>query len=1117
MSVETKKILEINSWSDFFSYVNSLKEKEKGDLFEFLTKQILIAKPEYCSKIKNVWLYNEIPTVTRDKLNLPSRDEGIDIVAETFQGQYWAIQCKFKGHNQSPTYKELSTFSQLANNYCKNISLALLVHTGERGVRKSHLLGEKYSEIGLEFWLGLTEEDWIRIQKSIKHQSVRPKLRKPRPHQQLAINGAVKHYLENKATRGRLIMPCGTGKSLTAFWIANTLKAKSIIVAVPSLSLIKQSLEDWTREFLAQNENPRPEWLVICSDESTSKLEKDEFVSEAYYLGIPTTTNIDEIHSFLAKKFDGRKIIFTTYQSSDKLAQVAKKFHFSFDLAVLDEAHKTVGIKTNSFATLLLEKNINIQRRLCMTATERIFKGDNDEVLSMDDPEVYGNLFYQLSFKEAIHSDPPIISEYKILTITVTNDEIEQLIAKNKLLSDRQKQIEEQDSQSLAAAIALRKVIQNYGIKHSISFHRSIKGADSFSDLHKKLNETSIDDIVLQSYHISSKKSAGERARLMNDFVNINPSLMTNARCLTEGVDVPAIDCVLFADPKQSNIDIVQSSGRALRPFAGKEYGYIMLPLIIPDGVGLEEFTDSTPFRKIGRIIAALSTQDETIAEEFRAITAGRHPGNGKIMVDGNVPVELKISLADFAEKINAKIWERVAKINWRPFLETKAFIQSLQLSSASEFREYCFSGNKPYDIPSNPHCVYIAKGWENWGDFLGTYYIADIFKEYLPFEDARTFVRKLRLRNDHDWREYCKSGKKPENIPSNPDNTYFEKGWLGIGDWLGTNKIANAKKKFLSFNEARAFCWNLNLRNYVEWCNYRKLGDKPNKIPSNPDIVYKRKGWVGWGDWLGTNVQGTRSRDFLTFQKARKFVHGLNLKSSKEWRYYCLSGKKPENIPANPSYTYVNKGWLSFGDWLGTGYIADQHKEYRLFDDARDFVHSLHLKTFKEWKTYCKSGEKPIDIPAVPHNTYKKNGWSGWGDWLGTGTISSHSRKFLSFFEARKFAHSLNFKSRSEWVTYCKSGKKPENIPVNPSSFYKDKGWSGMGDWLGTGTTATFHRTYRGFMEAREYVHSLNLKSAKEWSKFCKSGEKPIDIPITANRVYKNKGWTNWSDWLGK
>jgi predicted helicase len=698
MLTYTKQLTEINSWDDFFSHANALSEKGKGDIFETLTKLVLTTRPEYTLILKNVWIQQEgIPRDIREKLNLPTSDEGIDIVAETFTGEFWAIQCKFKGQNQTPTYKELSTFGVLANSYCKNISLALLVHTGEKGVKKQKYLGENYSEIGLEFWLGLSTEDWERIHQKLKGKSVRPTHKIPRPHQDQAINGATKHFIKNKKRRGRLIMPCGTGKSLTAFWIANALRARSVIIAVPSLALIKQSLGDWTREFVAHQEDPRPEWLVICSDESTAKIDNDEFVSDAHSMGIPTTTNIDAISAFLTNNTQGRKIIFITYQSSDKLAQASKKCSFSFDLAILDEAHKTVGVKSKTFSILLTDKNISISKRIFMTATERVMRGSNEDVYSMDDEAIYGSLFYQLTFKEAIHSDPPIICDYKILTITVSNDEIKQLIAKNKLLTDKGEKIEEQEAQSLASAIALRKATQKYGIKHAISFHRSIKSAEDFSKLNNAMNSGNLDDILLKSSHISSKKSAGERARLLIDFSKEQLALMSNARCLTEGVDVPAIDCVLFADPKQSIIDIVQASGRALRPYIGKDCGYIMLPLIVPDEESFEEFTDSTPFKEVARIISALSTQDEGIAEEFRIINSGRQNGDGrKIIFEGTIPVGMKLDLGSFAEKINTKIWERVARVNWMPFTQAREIAHSLKLKGNKEWFEYSKSGKLP-------------------------------------------------------------------------------------------------------------------------------------------------------------------------------------------------------------------------------------------------------------------------------------------------------------------------------------------------------------------------------------------------------------------------------------
>jgi len=1117
MPTIVKKILPLNSWDDFFSYAISLPNKEKGDLFEILTKLILTTKPEYTSQLKKVWLLSEgVPTEIRDKLHLPTTDEGIDLVAETFRGEFWAIQCKFKGKNQPPTYKELSTFGQLANNYCHNISLALLVHTGEKGVLKKHLLGENFTQIGLEYWLGLTDEDWQRIHKYIKGQSTRPKPRKPRPHQSNAINKAQHHFLKNDATRGRLIMPCGTGKSLTAFWIANALKAKSVIVAVPSLALIKQSLEDWTREFVALNENPLPEWLVICSDESTAKIEKDEFVSDVYSLGIPTTTDIEKISAFLTEESNGRKIVFTTYQSSDKLAQAARNCNYYFDLAILDEAHKTVGVKSKTFATLLTDDNIKISRRIFMTATERVLRGESEEIFSMDDLDIYGEQFYQLTFKEAINSDPPIISDYKILTITVSNEEIQQLIAKNKLITDDVKKIQQQESQSLAAAIALRKATQKYGIKHAISFHRSIRNASNFSDLHTELNLIKIDDVNLNASHISSKKSAGERARLMKDFAGEELALMTNARCLNEGVDVPAIDCVLFADPKQSVIDIVQAAGRALRPYAGKEYGYIMLPLIVPDGMELAEFTDSTPFKEVARIIAALSTQDERIAEEFRITSFGKQLGGGRIEFTGTVPVGMKLDLTDFAATINAKIWEKVAKVNWRSFEEARAFVHTLKLNSVEEWQKYCLSGTKPDDIPVASDRVYKGSGWSGWGDWLGTGTIATNKREYKSFQDARAFVHRLEIKNGDGWREYANSGKKPEDIPANPRNVYSKQGWKGMGDWLGTGTIATQLIEYRSFDEAKTLVNKLKLQNIDQWRAYCKSGNKPEDIPNNPNIVYKDKGWLNLGDWLGTGSIATFLIEYRPFFEAKTYVRSIELKNLKDWKKFCQSGMKPDDIPANPNRTYSNEGWKGWGDWLGTGTIANSKKQYRSFDEAREYVYKLKLKSGNEWKEFCESENKPNDIPNTPNNVYKRQGWKGMGDWLGTGIIANRDRKYKSFEDARVFMHMIHLKSYREWQEYAKSLRKPDDIPKEPWNVYAQQGWKGMGDWLGTGTISPHLKVYQPFKEARAFVQNLGLKNGDDWREYTKSGKKPEDIPTTPERVYSKQGWIGMGDWLG-
>ena len=247
--------------------------------------------------------------------------------------------------------------------------------------------------------------------------------------------------------------------------------------------------------------------------------------------------------------------------------------------------------------------------------------------------------------------------------------------------------------------------------------------------------------------------------------------------------------------------------------------------------------------------------------------------------------------------------------------------------------------------------------------------------------------------------------------------------------------------------------------------------------MPANPQSNYKDKGWVSWGDWLGTNRIATKDIKYRSFSKARAFTRKLNLKNSEEWHEFCKSGDKPSDIPTNAHKTYKNSGWVSMGDWLGTGTVATRHQEFRSFEESRKFIRSLKLNSQKEWNVYRNSGDKPSDIPANPQQLYKDDGWKGFGDWLGTGVVATRLRKYRSFKEARKFARSLNLKSRAEWVEFCKSGNMPDDIPNYPNQVYEAKGWKSMGDWLGTGIVAPRLRKYRSFKDARKFVHALKLE----------------------------------------
>jgi len=328
-------------------------------------------------------------------------------------------------------------------------------------------------EIGLDRWQSLDQKHWKLIVARLKGRSARPDARSPRPHQHEAISAAKTHFIRDCAARGRLIMPSGTGKSLTAYWIAEALEAKTILVAVPSLALIRQSLADWTREFLAHDITP--DWLCVCSDETVANLERDEFVGEVYDLGLPTHTDPKEIAVLLHGASCSPKIVFTTYQSSDKVAAAARKTRIKFDLAILDEAHKTVVAPQKQFATLLSDTKINIRRRIFMTATERVPRGDREDVPSMDNEKVYGKRFFHLSFKEAIKRR--LITDYKVLTMTVSRRRVRELIDENRILNLNSRDLDEAEAQSVAAGIGLKRAFHRHKINHAISFHRSIRAA----------------------------------------------------------------------------------------------------------------------------------------------------------------------------------------------------------------------------------------------------------------------------------------------------------------------------------------------------------------------------------------------------------------------------------------------------------------------------------------------------------------------------------------------------------------------------------------------------------------------------------------------------------------
>jgi len=318
--------------------------------------------------------------------------------------------------------------------------------------------------------------------------------------------------------------------------------------------------------------------------------------------------------------------------------------------------------------------------------------------------------------------------------------------------------------------------------------------------------------------------------------------------------------------------------------------------------------------------------------------------------------------------------------------------------------------------------------------------------------------------------------------------------------------------KKFRSFEDTKIFVHSLKLKNEKEWMNYKKSGKKPEDIPSTPHIVYKNQGWIGLGDWLGTGRIANQNRKFKKIEDARKISRKLRIKSRTDWYQYVKNHTLPNGVPRAPDSVYKNKGWISWGDWLGTGY--EKNKKFRNFVDAKNFVHRLGLKSQLEWNDLKQSGKLPHDIPRDPRTVYSKTGeWKNTQDWLGYKTRRILTGQHRNFVDAKNFVHSLGFKNQSDWKKYVKSGKKPDDIPVYPQGVYKKQGWKNMGDWLGTGNIQNQQRKFRNFVDAREYVRKLKLQSLTEWRQYCKSDNKPLDIPSDP-RVYQE--YTTAGDWLG-
>ena len=656
----------------------SVTEREKGTYFEELICTYLRNEATYRDLYDKVWTYAE----WAKEQSLSGKDAGIDLVARTQgTGEYHAIQCKLYAEDYKVQKKDIDSFFTASGKapFSHRVIVATTNNWSEHA--EDALQGQQppVSKVDLQA-LEDSQIDWAKYQPN---QAVALKAKKQlREHQQTALN-AVAAGLKD-AERGKLIMACGTGKTFTSLKIAEQQagKGKRVLFLVPSLSLLSQTLTEWTQESATPLHS-----FAVCSDSDVGKKRKAEddavqvFTHELRY---PATTKADRLAAEMLKRHDAEhmSVVFSTYHSIDVISRAQADHGLAaFDLVICDEAHRTTGATfddddESTFVRIHDVDYIRATKRLYMTATPRIY-GDNAKIkaesgevtlCSMDDEALYGKELFVINFSEAVQRG--LLTDYKVLVLTVEESVISRRL--QELLKDEDNQLKVDDAakivgcwkalakqglaenlvgddQPMKRAVAFCQVISpNYkGTKHKVS---SINIASMFQSVVEAYQESEeIDEgsrIICEAAHVDGGMNASQKEAKLNWLKEEPPTntcrILSNVRCLSEGVDVPALDAVLFLTPRNSQVDVVQSVGRVMRNAPGKKRGYVVLPVVIPANTEPHvALNDNQTYKVVWQVLQALRSHDDS----FDAMV-------NKLDLIGSDPRKMEvIAITDKAEK----------------------------------------------------------------------------------------------------------------------------------------------------------------------------------------------------------------------------------------------------------------------------------------------------------------------------------------------------------------------------------------------------------------------------------------------------------------------------------
>ncbi|HFG0564719.1 TPA: DEAD/DEAH box helicase [Flavobacterium psychrophilum] len=639
----------------------SFSERDKGDRFERLIQEYLLTEPLYANRLKKVWMWNDFPA----KNDLGGKDTGIDLVALTYDGDYWAIQCKCYQETSTIDKPAVDSFLATAGRSFKDenqnfklthFSNCLWVSTtnkwgtnAEEAIKNQKPPVQRISLTDLQN----ASVDWEKLENGIHGEQARTNLKSIRKHQKEAMDKTHLHF--TTSDRGKLIMACGTGKTYTALQIAeNETNANGFILfLVPSIALLGQTLREWSNDA----KNPINA-ICICSDPEISKKKTKIEDSESFNtidLALPASTNVPQILSQFASlelnAKEGMTVVFSTYQSIEVIAKAQQQLEkqkskfAQFDLIICDEAHRTTGVTIagedeSAFTKVHNNDFLKAKKRLYMTATPRLYDQDTKSkaaqaeaiLCSMDEPELYGEEIYRIGFGEAV--DLQLLTDYKVLILTLNEADVPPDI--QKMIADDDHEIDLDDASKLIGCInALSKqILGDAGfilssdpepMKRAVAFCQSIKVSKKITNTFNTTSDAYINSlpqekkskmVSMASEHIDGTMSAPRRDELLSWLKEETPQnacrVLTNVRCLSEGVDVPSLDAVLFLSARNSQVDVVQSVGRVMRRAEGKKYGYIIIPVIVPSDIEADKaLDDNKRYAVVWTVLNALRAHDD--------------------------------------------------------------------------------------------------------------------------------------------------------------------------------------------------------------------------------------------------------------------------------------------------------------------------------------------------------------------------------------------------------------------------------------------------------------------------------------------------------------------------